>query len=238
MRLSRRLLAAAILCAAAAACGAPASTPGPSPAARARSGDLVGDSAPDRSGLLLDPSRPRPVRSLTRPSARPRPRWRTRSWPATRPSRPQPCGRVRVQGSRRRDLHGLRIGRGPRGSPVRDRRLRISRSCHRRNTGTPSKRTDEVDRSVVHRRRRDGEAACPGRARADRMTRPDVLYVAWTAAMRTEAATGALVGLYEFTFRDDRWLVGTSIWIRSPHGRPPRRAGPDVGCGVTRWRAG
>ena len=65
-------------------------------------------------------------------------------------------------------------------------------------------------------------------------------YVAWTAAMRQDGgATERMVGLYEFTFRDDRWLVGI-LYLDTVAAWQARHAEPlqDVGCGVTPWGAG
>ncbi len=65
-------------------------------------------------------------------------------------------------------------------------------------------------------------------------------YVAWTAA--GPGGSGDVerhVGLYEFTFRDDQWLVGilyqdtVASW-QAQHADPLR----DVGCGVAPWGSG
>ena len=65
-------------------------------------------------------------------------------------------------------------------------------------------------------------------------------YVAWTAGLR--AAPGdaeRVVGLYELTFRDDRWLVGI-LYLDSVAGWQARHDDPlrDVGCGLSPWGAG
>ena len=65
-------------------------------------------------------------------------------------------------------------------------------------------------------------------------------YVAWTAGLGTGSGDAErVVGLYEFTFRDDKWLVGilyldsVDAW-QARHDEPLR----DVGCGVSPWGAG
>ena len=65
-------------------------------------------------------------------------------------------------------------------------------------------------------------------------------YVAWTAGLGTGSGDAErAVGLYEFTFRDDKWLVGilyldtVAAW-QARHDEPLR----DVGCGISPWGAG
>ena len=65
-------------------------------------------------------------------------------------------------------------------------------------------------------------------------------YVAWTAGLGAGSGDAErVVGLYEFTFRDDKWLVGilyldsVDAW-QARHDEPLR----DVGCGITPWGAG
>jgi hypothetical protein len=65
-------------------------------------------------------------------------------------------------------------------------------------------------------------------------------YVAWTAGLGARSGDAErVVGLYEFTFRDDEWLVGilyldsVDAW-QARHDEPLR----DVGCGISPWGAG
>ena len=65
-------------------------------------------------------------------------------------------------------------------------------------------------------------------------------YVAWTAGLGAGSGDAErVVGLYEFTFRDDKWLVGilyldsVDAW-QARHDEPLR----DVGCGISPWGAG
>jgi hypothetical protein len=65
-------------------------------------------------------------------------------------------------------------------------------------------------------------------------------YVAWTAAVRAGSGDAErVIGLYEYTFRDDRWMVGilyldTVAGWRARHDEPIR----DVACDVSAWGAG
>ena len=65
-------------------------------------------------------------------------------------------------------------------------------------------------------------------------------YVAWTAALRPDGGDPErVVGLYEFTFRDDAWLVGI-LYIGTIAAWAESSADPlrDVGCGITPWNDG
>ena len=65
-------------------------------------------------------------------------------------------------------------------------------------------------------------------------------YVAWTAAVRAGSDDAErVVGLYEFTFRDDRWMVGI-LYLDTVAGWSARHDEPmtDVACGISPWGAG
>ena len=56
---------------------------------------------------------------------------------------------------------------------------------------------------------------------------------------RDRAEAERVVGLYEFTFRDDKWLVGI-LYLDSVDAWGARHDEPlrDVGCGISPWGAG
>ncbi len=65
-------------------------------------------------------------------------------------------------------------------------------------------------------------------------------YVAWTAGIGAGSGDAErVVGLYEFTFRDDQWLVGI-LYLDSVAAWQTRHDDPlrDVGCGISPWAAG
>ena len=65
-------------------------------------------------------------------------------------------------------------------------------------------------------------------------------YVAWTAGLGAGSGDAErVVGLYEFTFRDDKWLVGI-LYLDSVDAWQERHDEPlrDVGCGISPWGAG
>ncbi len=79
------------------------------------------------------------------------------------------------------------------------------------------------------------------RARADRTIRSGTRTTS-PGPLGLGAGSGdaeRVVGLYEFTFRDDKWLVGilyldsVDAW-QARHDEPLR----DVGCGISPWGAG
>ena len=64
-------------------------------------------------------------------------------------------------------------------------------------------------------------------------------YIAWTAAREVASGAERLIGLYEFTFRDDGWRVGIH-YVDTIEGWRIRHANPlgEIACGVAAWGSG